>query len=102
MSRVTNAVCLLVLCAAWAPAGRAQQADQVPQGLSGSASFGLSLTQGNTDTLTLNVIDDSIYDPKTKNVVKWKSSSTRASAPSWKRTPALTRKAAALRHLARR
>jgi len=71
MSKVTNAVCLLVLCAAWAPPASAQQADQVPQGLSGSASFGLSLTQGNTDTLTLNVTDDSIYDPKTKNVVKW-------------------------------
>ena len=71
MYKVTNAVCLLAVCAAWAPAVRAQQADQVPQGLSGSASIGLSLTQGNTDTFTLNVTDDSIYDPKTKNIVRW-------------------------------
>jgi len=31
----------------------------------------LSLTQGNTDTLTVNATDDSIYDPKTKNLIKW-------------------------------
>jgi putative salt-induced outer membrane protein YdiY len=64
-------VCLLVLCAAWAPGARAQQTDPIPQGLSGSASFGLSLTQGNTDTLTVNATLDSIYDPKSKNLVKW-------------------------------
>ena len=53
------------------PAAAAQQTDPVPQGLSGSASFGLSLTQGNTDTLTINATDDSIYDPKTRNLMKW-------------------------------
>jgi putative salt-induced outer membrane protein len=71
MYQVKNAVCLLVLWAAWAPAARAQQTDPVPQGISGSTSVGLSLTQGNTDTFTLNVTDDSIYDPKTNNVMKW-------------------------------
>src|SRR5436190_9693391 len=42
-----------------------------PKGLSGSAGFGLSFTQGNSDTLNINATDDSIYDPKTKNVLKW-------------------------------
>ncbi len=42
-----------------------------PMGLSGSAGFGLSLTQGNSDTLNLSATVDSIYDPKTKNVMKW-------------------------------
>src|SRR5205823_12468789 len=42
-----------------------------PKGLSGSAGFGLSLTQGNSDTLNINATVDSIYDPKTKNVMKW-------------------------------
>jgi putative salt-induced outer membrane protein YdiY len=71
MHKTKISVCLLILCAAWAPAATAQQADPVPKGLSGSASFGLSLTQGNTDTLTVNATDDSIYDPKTKNLIKW-------------------------------
>jgi putative salt-induced outer membrane protein YdiY len=71
MQKVKKVVCLFVVCAAWAPAARAQQTDPVPQGLSGSASFGLSLTQGNTDTLTVNATGDSIYDPKTKNLMKW-------------------------------
>ena len=42
-----------------------------PKGLSGSAGFGLSLTQGNSDTININAAVDSIYDPKTKNVMKW-------------------------------
>ena len=42
-----------------------------PKGLSGSAGFGLSLTQGNSDTLNLSATVDSIYDPKTRNVMKW-------------------------------
>jgi len=29
------------------------------------------LTQGNTDTLNISATDDSIYDPKTGNVMKW-------------------------------
>jgi putative salt-induced outer membrane protein YdiY len=71
MKSFRRVVHLLVVCAAWAPAAKAQQADPVPQGLSGSAGFGLSLTQGNSDTLNVNATVDSIYDPKTKNVVKW-------------------------------
>jgi putative salt-induced outer membrane protein YdiY len=59
----------------WASYAWAQQAPPAPpgppKGLSGSAGFGLSFTQGNTDTLTLNAQDDSIYDPKTGNVMKW-------------------------------
>src|SRR5262249_10518366 len=70
MYKLTNVVCLLVLCASWAPSAQAQS-DPVPQGFSGSASFGLSLTQGNTDTLNVNATVDSIYDPKAKNLVKW-------------------------------
>ena len=42
-----------------------------PKGLSGSAGFGLSLTQGNSDTINMSATVDSIYDPKTKNVMKW-------------------------------
>ncbi len=71
MQKLTGVVCLLVLCAAWAAAANAQQPDAVPKGLSGSAGFGLSLTQGNSDTLNVNATDDSVYDPKTKNVMKW-------------------------------
>jgi putative salt-induced outer membrane protein YdiY len=56
---------------AWAPAVQAQQASATPEGLSGSASFGLSLTQGNTDTLNIAATDDGVYDPKTRNVMKW-------------------------------
>ena len=42
-----------------------------PKGLSGSAGFGLSFTQGNSDILNINASDDSVYDPKTRNVMKW-------------------------------
>jgi putative salt-induced outer membrane protein YdiY len=72
MRKAATAVCGAVwLCVAWAPAVQAQQASATPEGLSGSASFGLSLTQGNTDTLNIAVTDDSVYDPKTRNVMKW-------------------------------
>jgi putative salt-induced outer membrane protein YdiY len=71
MRTVWKTVCLFVFLAVSAPAARAQQAASVPQGLSGSAGFGLSLTQGNTDTLNISATDDSIYDPKTGNVIKW-------------------------------
>jgi putative salt-induced outer membrane protein len=57
-----------------APASHAwaQQASSgPPKGLSGSAGFGLSFTQGNSDTLNINAMVDSIYDPKNKNVMKW-------------------------------
>lgn len=50
----------------------AQQAPSgPPPGLSGSAGFGLSLTQGNSDTLNINATVDSIYDTKGRNVMKW-------------------------------
>jgi putative salt-induced outer membrane protein YdiY len=73
MRAVSKVVWALGLLAAWAPAVRAQQpsATTPPQGLSGAAGFGLSLTQGNTDTLNISATDDSIYDPKTNNVMKW-------------------------------
>ncbi|HUK32623.1 MAG TPA: DUF481 domain-containing protein [Vicinamibacterales bacterium] len=71
MRTVTKAVCLIGVCLAWASAARAQQSAAVPEGLSGSAGFGMSLTNGNTDTLNISATDDSVYDPKTKNVMKW-------------------------------
>ena len=70
-SVVTAGVAAIVVVS-WASYGWAQQAPSgPPKGLSGSAGFGLSFTQGNTDTLTINATDDSIYDPKTNNVMKW-------------------------------
>lgn len=42
-----------------------------PPGLSGSAGFGLSLTQGNSNTINLSATVDSIYDSKNNNVMKW-------------------------------
>jgi putative salt-induced outer membrane protein YdiY len=70
-SAVTAGVAAIFVVS-WASYGWAQQAPSgPPKGLSGSAGFGLSFTQGNTDTLTFNATDDSIYDPKTGNVMKW-------------------------------
>jgi putative salt-induced outer membrane protein YdiY len=67
----TAAVCLVAPAShAWA-----QQLPPAPpgppKGLSGSAGFGLSLTEGNSETLNINATVDSIYDPKTNNVMKW-------------------------------
>jgi len=42
-----------------------------PPGLHGSAGFGLSLAEGNTDSVNLSATVDSVYDPKTGNVMKW-------------------------------
>lgn len=42
-----------------------------PEGLSGSAGFGLSLASGNTDSINLSATVDSIFDPKNGNVMKW-------------------------------
>ena len=42
-----------------------------PKALSGSAGAGLSLTEGNSDTLNMSATLDSIYDPKSGNVMKW-------------------------------
>jgi len=78
MQSVRNGVCLLVLCLLWTPEARAQQPVVVtpttvaaPQVLHGSAGFGLSLTQGNSDTLNINATIDNTYDPKTKNAMRW-------------------------------
>src|SRR5580765_2153688 len=76
MRRVRNGVCVLVVFLAWGSTARAQQPVTVaqtttaaPQGLHGSAGFGLSLTDGNSDTLNINATVDNTYDPKTKNGV---------------------------------
>jgi putative salt-induced outer membrane protein YdiY len=73
-SAVTAGVAAIFVVS-WASYGWAQQAPPAPpgppKGLSGSAGFGLSFTQGNTDTLTINATADNIYDPKTTNVMKW-------------------------------
>jgi putative salt-induced outer membrane protein YdiY len=69
---------VLLLCLAWTSAARAQQPVVVaqttvaaPPGLHGSAGFGLSLTQGNSDTLNINATIDNTYDPKAKNAMRW-------------------------------
>ena len=78
MRRVRNGVCVLVVFLAWGSTARAQQPVTVaqtttaaPQGLHGSAGFGLSLTDGNSDTLNINATVDNTYDPKTKNAMRW-------------------------------
>ena len=78
MQLVRNGVCLLVLCLLWTSQADAQQPVVVapttvaaPQGLHGSAGFGLSLTQGNSDTLNINATIDNTYDPKAKNAMRW-------------------------------
>ena len=71
MRTAAKIVCVLWVLFAWAPAARAQPPSATPEGLSGSASFGFSLTQGNTDTLNIALTNDSIYDPKTRNVMRW-------------------------------
>jgi putative salt-induced outer membrane protein YdiY len=78
MRLVWNGVCLLVLYAVFAPSAGAQQPLVVtqttaaaPEGLHGSAGFGLSLTQGNSDTLNISATVDATYDPKTKNAMRW-------------------------------
>jgi putative salt-induced outer membrane protein YdiY len=48
-----------------------QTTASAPQGPPGSAGFGLSLTQGNSDTLNISATVDSTYDPKTGNAMKW-------------------------------
>lgn len=55
-------------------ASRATAQQPAPSGmkaLTGSAGAGLSLTEGNSDTLNLSATIDSVYDPKTQNVMKW-------------------------------
>jgi len=87
MRVVRIGVCLLLLCMAWAsvataadaadprlqqPAPATQQTTAAaPEGLHGSAGFGLSLTDGNSDTLNINATIDSTYDPKTHNAMRW-------------------------------
>src|SRR3954470_1531248 len=71
--RAVVAAVAVVLCAShgWAQQPPSAGPPGPPKGLSGSAGFGLSLTQGNSDTLNLSATVDSIYDPKTRNVMKW-------------------------------
>ena len=75
MRTVGRIVGVLLVCAApgaraQPPAVAAQQTTtEAPPGLSGSAGFGLSLTQGNSDTLNISATVDSVYDPKTKNAM---------------------------------
>jgi putative salt-induced outer membrane protein YdiY len=77
MRFVWNGVCVLVICVAGASNAGAQQPVTVaqsaaaPEGLHGSAGFGMSLTQGNSDTLNINATIDNTYDPKTKNAMRW-------------------------------
>ena len=90
MRFVRNGVCLLLLSVVWAsvawaaddaaegadpraqpPAVVAQPTTSAaPEGLHGSAGFGLSLTDGNSDTLNINATVDSTYDPKTGNAMR--------------------------------
>ena len=78
MRLVGNGVCLIVFVFVCGASARAQQPVTVaqttaaaPQGFHGSAGFGLSLTQGNSDTLNINATIDNTYDPKTKNAMRW-------------------------------
>lgn len=62
----------LVSSYAMAQQPAANPAQAPPQkALRGSAGAGLSLTQGNSETLNLSATVDSIYDPMTGNVMKW-------------------------------
>jgi putative salt-induced outer membrane protein YdiY len=80
MRSVRDGVCAIAIFVAWASTARAQAPLPVtvaqttaaaPQGFHGSAGFGLSLTQGNSDTLNINATIDNTYDPKTKNAMRW-------------------------------
>ena len=63
---------MTIVCVAWASGALAQQPPAPrAKALTGSAGAGLSLTQGNSDTLNLSATVDSLYDPKTGNVMKW-------------------------------
>jgi len=68
---ITASVAAVFLVSSASHAWAQQGPTGPPKGLSGSAGFGLSYTTGNTDTITLNATADSIYDPKTNNVMKW-------------------------------
>ena len=80
MRSVGTIVCALALCAVASRAHAQPPPPPVvvqptttaaPQGLHGSAGFGLSLTQGNSDTLNISATVDSTYDPKTHNAMRW-------------------------------
>jgi len=72
----TNRLAIVILAAMLGvlPASRARAQQPPPaapaKALTGSAGFGLSLTQGNSDTLNISATVDAVYDPKTKNVMK--------------------------------
>lgn len=59
-------VCLMMLGAAAASA----QPPAEPKIWTATASAGLALTQGNSDTSTINAAYDLTYDPKTRNIFK--------------------------------
>jgi putative salt-induced outer membrane protein YdiY len=67
-TRIATILCSMVL----ASSARAQPpAPAATKPLTGSAGAGLSLTEGNSDTLNISATIDSLYDPKTNNVMKW-------------------------------
>lgn len=72
-----------------------QTTASAPQGLHGSAGFGLSLTQGNSDTLNISATADSTYDPKTGNAMKWSALFLRGAENA---TLSVNRPAAMFRH----
>jgi putative salt-induced outer membrane protein YdiY len=69
---VLTAVAAIMCMAGGSRAWAQQPPPPAPKkALTGSAGAGLSLTQGNSETLNLSATIDSVYDPKTRNVMKW-------------------------------
>jgi putative salt-induced outer membrane protein YdiY len=68
---VTGSLVLLVEIAVGGPAFAQQPAATDPGTWTGTASAGLALTSGNSDTLNVNIAFDATRDPKTRNVMKW-------------------------------
>jgi putative salt-induced outer membrane protein YdiY len=69
VSTATAGVVLLVVCAAPPVFGQAAPPPP-PKVWQVTASAGLALTSGNSDTSTVNLAYDLTYDPQTKNVIK--------------------------------
>jgi putative salt-induced outer membrane protein YdiY len=59
-----------LVCAAGPVFGQAAAAPPPPKIWTVTASAGLALTSGNSDTSTVNLAYDLTYDPQTKNVIK--------------------------------
>ena len=69
--RVVTATAFVVLAVVCSPRpGFAQDPPPPPKIWTVTASAGLALTSGNSDTSTVNLAYDLTYDPQTKNVVK--------------------------------